>query len=116
MLCRNPCATHFEPQKVIRDPGVLTLFTSKSLSRAGVVQILATSTSKVPRRRQFLTILTSESLSRAGVVQILTTSTAKSAPPPPVVNDFDFRVVLGRKRGANFGDFNFQKSSEALSF
>ena len=68
------------------------------------------------RRRQFLTILTSKSLSRAGVVQILSMSTSKSAPTPPVFYDFDFQIVLARRRGANFGDFNFQKCSEAVSF
>ena len=92
MLRRNPCACHAKStlnplwiHKVVRDPGVLTLLTSKSLSRAGVVQILATSTSK-------------------------------NAPTLSVFNDFDFQIVLARRRGANFGDFNFQKCSDALSF
>ena len=57
-----------------------------------------------------------KSFSRAGVVQILATSTSKSAPTPSVFNDFDFRIVLARRRGANFGDFNFQKCSDAVSF
>ena len=61
-------------------------------------------------------ILTSESLSRAGVVQILATSTSKSAPTLPVFNDFDFQIVLARRRGANFDDFNFLKCSEPLFF
>ena len=150
---------------MVRDPGVLTILTSESFSRAGVVQILATSTSKsaptpsvfndfdfqivVARRRganfgdlnfqkwprtlsflrfwlpnrsraqawckfwqlqlpkavrgfQLLTILTSKSRSRAGVVQILPTSTSKSGPAPSVFNDFDFQIVLARRRGANF--------------
>ena len=82
---RMPREKHFEPQKVVRDPGVLT-------------------------------ILTSASLSCAGVVQILPTRTSKSAPTMPVFNEFDFRIVVARRRGANFGDFNFQKCSEALSF
>ena len=82
---RLPREKHFEPQKVVRDPGVLTILTSKSFSRAGVVQILATSTSK-------------------------------SAPRLSVFNDFDFRIALARRRGANFGDFNFQKCSRTLSF
>ena len=43
---RLPRETHFEPQKTSRAPGVLTILTSKSLSRTGVVQILTTSTSK----------------------------------------------------------------------
>ena len=69
-----------------------------------------------PRPCGVLTILTSKSFSRAGVVQILSTSTSKSAPNLSVFNDFDFQIVLARRRGANFADFNFQKCSEAVSF
>ena len=54
------------------------------------------------RTCHFLTILTSKSLSRAGVVQILRSSTSKTAPTPPVFNDFDFQIALARRRGANF--------------
>ena len=43
---RLPRETHFEPQKTSRDCQFLTILTSKSLSRAGVVQILRSSTSK----------------------------------------------------------------------
>ena len=82
---RLPREKHFEPQKVVRAPGVLTILTSKSFWRAGVVQILPTSTSK-------------------------------SAPRLSVFNDFDFQIVLPRRRGANFGDFNFQKCSRTVSF
>ena len=82
---RLPREKHFELQKTSRDPGVLTILTSKSLSRVGVVQILATSTSK-------------------------------SAPAPSVFNDFDFQIAFARRRGANFGGFNFQKCSDAVSF
>ena len=64
----------------------------------------------------FLTILTSKSCWRAGVVQILATSTSKSAPIMPIFNDFDFQIVLARRRGANFADFNFQKCSDHASF
>ena len=42
--------------------------------------------------------------------------TSKSGPRPWCFNDFDFQIVLARRRGASFADFNFQKSSEALSF
>ena len=80
-----PRGKHFEPQKTSRAPGVLTILASKSLSRAGVVQTLATSTSK-------------------------------SHPNPSVFNDFDFQIVLVRRRGANFGDLHFQKCAEPLSF
>ena len=43
---RLPRETHFQPQKTSRDRQFLTILTSKSLSRAGVVQILRSSTSK----------------------------------------------------------------------
>ena len=49
-------------------------------------------------------------------MQIFGTSTSKSAPTPSVFNDFDFQIGLARRRVANFGDFNFQKRSEAVSF
>ena len=42
--------------------------------------------------------------------------TSKSGPRPWCFNDFDFQIVLARRRGANLGVFNFQKCSEALSF
>ena len=134
---RLPREKHFEPQKTSRDPGVFAVLISASLSRAGVVQILPTSTSKsVPtshfltvltskshferqktlRACQFLTILTSKSLSRAGVVQILSSSTSKSAPGMPVFNDFDFQIVFARRRGANFVELNFQPCSRHASF
>ena len=42
--------------------------------------------------------------------------TSKSGPRPWCFNDFDFQIALARRRGANFADFNFQKSSDAVSF
>ena len=42
--------------------------------------------------------------------------TSKNVPRPWCFNDFGFQIVVPRRRGANLGDFNFQKSSEALSF
>ena len=82
---------------MLRACHVLTILTSRSLSRAGVVQILSRSTSKSAPNMSVLTILTSESLSRAGVVQILSRSTSKSAPTPPVFNDFDVPIALARR-------------------
>ena len=35
--------------------------------------------------------------------------TSKNVPRPSVFNDFDFRIVLARRRGANFAKLNFQK-------
>ena len=42
--------------------------------------------------------------------------TSKSGPRPWCFNDFDFRIVVARRRGANFGDFNFQKCFDHASF
>ena len=113
---RLPHEKHFELQKVVRDPGVLTILISKSLSPQAWYKFCRLQLPKVLRRCQFLTVLTSKSLSRAGVVQNLATSTSKSAPIMPVFNGFDFQIVLARRRGANFADFNFQKCSDAVSF
>ena len=68
------------------------------------------------RTCQFLTILTSKSLLRAGVVQILSMSTSKSAPIMPAFNDFDFRIALARRRGANFVDILASRSSATPAF
>ena len=43
---RLPRKTDFQPPKTSRAPGVLTILTFESFSRAGVVQILRSSTSK----------------------------------------------------------------------
>ena len=65
---------------------------------------------------QALTILTSESFSRAGVVQILRSPTSKSAPTPPVFNDFGFQIALARWRCANFVDILGSRSSATPIF
>ena len=70
------CSEHAACPKVLRTCQFLTIMASESLSRAGLVQILRSSTSKSVRTCQFLTILTSKSLSCAGVVRILSTSWA----------------------------------------
>ena len=100
-----------EPQmcRLASDACNMTTLVLKSFVRQlWVLQVLRTC--------QFLTILTSKSFSRAGVVQILPTSTSKSAPNLSVFNDFDFQIVLARRRRANFSDFNFHKCSEPVSF
>ena len=79
-----PREKHFEPQKVLRDPGALTILTSKWLSHHGVVQILRLELHEVRRNSQLLTILTSKSLSRHSVVQMLGTSWAADPPHTPV--------------------------------
>ena len=70
---RLPREKHVEPQKVVRAPGVLTVWASKSPSRAGLVQILATWTSKnAPNLSVFNGF--DFQIALAGLVQILATS------------------------------------------
>ena len=76
---------NFQKSSELRTSQFLIILISKSLSRASVMQILATSNSKIIRTSQFLTILTSKSLSRAGVVQILATSSVTNPPHPSVL-------------------------------
>ena len=45
-----------------------------------------------------------------------TLSTSKNVPSPWCFNDFDFRIVRARRRGANFAKLNFQKCSDTASF
>ena len=42
--------------------------------------------------------------------------TSKNVPRPSVFNDFDFRIVRARRRGANFAKLNFQKCSKPATF
>ena len=118
--CRNRCACHAKSTlnfKKWSETLVFWRFWLPNRCRAQAwCKFWRLQLPKVFRRCQFLTILTSKSFSRAGVVQILATSTSKSAPRLSVFNDFDFQIVLARRRGANFADFNFQKCSEPLSF
>ena len=44
------------------------------------------------------------------------TAQLKSAPTPPVFNDFDFPTALAPQRGANFADLTFQKCSHHAIF
>ena len=113
---RLPRETNFQPQKTSRAPGVLTILTSESFARAGVVQILGSSTSKSAPNMQRGAFFSYKSLSRAGVVQILSISTSKSAPGLPVFNDFDFQIALARRRGANFVDILGSRSAATAVF
>ena len=101
---RLPREKHLEPQQMSRDPGVLAVLTSEQLSRAGVVQILATSTSKsAPRLSVFNDF----------DFQIVL---ARRCSEVSVLNPFDFQIVLARRRGATFGDLNFQKAPRGCQF
>ena len=42
-------------------------------------------------------------------------STSKNAPRPSVFNDFDFQIVLARRRGANFAKLNFFRTCHVLT-
>ena len=45
-----------------------------------------------------------------------TLSTSKNVPSTWCFNDFDFQIVLARRRGANFAKLNFQKCPDTASF
>ena len=109
----HACQRFSNPHKLLRLPRILQRV---EIPAPATRKALWLQLPKVLRSCQFLTILTSKSLPRAGVVQILPTSTSKSAPRLSVFNDFDFQIVLARRRGANFAKLNFQKCSEPLSF
>ena len=118
--CRIPCACHakrtFNLQKR-PEPLVFKRFWLPNRSHAQAwCKICEAQLPKVLRACHALTILTSKSVSRAGVVQILSKSTCKSAPTPPVFNDFDFQIGLARRRGANFVEVNLQECSDTASF
>ena len=114
---RLPRQKHFEPQKVVRDPSVLTILTSKSFSCAGVIQILATSTSKsAPRLLIFNDFDFQIVLARRRGANFSRLQLPKVLSHRQFFIDFDFQIVLVRRRGVNFGDFNFQKCSDAVSF
>ena len=126
---RNPCACHakrivsdplqihhacrrfYNPHKLLRLPRILQRVEIPAPAMRNTLWI-----SENSRAPGVLTALTSESLLRAGVVQILATWISKSLSKPSHFNDFGFQIALARRRGANFGDLNFKKCSEALSF
>ena len=89
---------------MFRNLQFLTILTSKSFSRAGVVQLLPRLTSKSAPNMQRGAFFSQKLLSRAGVVQFLRSSTSKRAPNLPVFNEFNFQIALARRRGANFVD------------
>ena len=113
---RLPGEKHFQPPKTSRDRQFLTILISESLPRAGVVQIMRSSTSKSAPNMQRGAFFSQKSLSRAGVVQILRSSTSKSVPNLPRFNDFEFQIVLAHRRGAIFAELNVRKCSEPASF
>ena len=42
--------------------------------------------------------------------------TSKNVPSPWCFNGFDFQIALARRRGAHFGDSNFEKPAKTLKF
>ena len=68
------------------------------------------------RTSQVSTNLISELFLGAGVVQDLATSIFKSVPNLQVLIESDFRVIVARRCGESFGNFNIHKCPEPLSF
>ena len=110
---RLPREKHFEPPKTFQAPGALTILTSKPLSRAGVVQILATSTSK---SAPSLSVFNDFDFQIARARRRGANFDDLSAPSLSVFNDFDFQIALPRRRGANFADVLGSRSSAPARF
>ena len=106
---RLPRETQFEGQKMSRAPGVLTILTSKSCSRAGVVQILPTSTSKSAPMPSVFNDFDFQIAVSCRVVQILPTSTSKSAPNP------QFLTILTSKSLSRAGKVQILATSTSKS-
>ena len=113
---RLPRETHFQPPKTSRAPGVLTILTSKSFSRAGVVQILQSSTSKsapsMPRFNDFDFQIALARRRGANFVELNFQKCSRHF----FFNDFDFQIALARRRGANFFDILGSRSSATPVF
>ena len=87
--------------KTPRDRQFLTILTSKSFSRAGVVQNLRGSTSN-----------SAPSLPIFNDFDFQITFVRRRG----AFNDFDFQIALARRCGANFAKPSFQKCSETHKF
>ena len=81
---RLPREKDFQPPKTSRGRQFLTILTSKSIARAGVAQILRSSTSKSAPTMQRGAFSLQKSLSRADVVQIFAKLNFKKCSEPTV--------------------------------
>ena len=112
---RLPREKHFQLQKTPRDRQFLTILISKSIARAGVAQILRSSTSKsapTVQRGVFFAEIALEHGRRA----IFAKLNFKKCSETLKFSRFNFRIAPARRRGANFAKINFQKCSEPASF
>ena len=109
---RLPREKHFELQKVVGDPGVLTILTSKSPSRHSEVQILPAWTSKNRQNLDF-DFQIARSLATAGC-KFCGVQLQNVRPKPSVFSGSNFQIALAPQRGANFGHiFGSQPSALA---
>ena len=97
---RLPRETQFERPKTSRTPSILTILTSKSLSRYNGVHFLKIKTSKSGPNLEVFNDFDFEIALSLQRVQFLTILTSKSAPRPPVFKDFDFQTALSPQRDA----------------
>ena len=108
-------ANEIQLQKTPRTPGALMILTSKSLSRAGVVQILETPTSKsAPNMQRGAFFLFAEIVRARSHGANFAKLNFQNCAEPAGFNDFDFQTALARRRGANVAKLNFQKCSETV--
>ena len=86
--------------KNVANTSILTILTSKSLSRYNGVHFLKIKTSKSGPNLAVFNDFDFEIALSLQRVQFLTILTSKSAPRPPVFNDFDFQIALSPQRDA----------------
>ena len=79
---RLPREATSEPPKVVRDPGVFNILTSKCASRHNGVSFSTSEPPKVVRDPGVFNILTSKCASRHNSVHFFDISTSKSGPRP----------------------------------
>ena len=91
---QNPCACHAKP--IVSDPLQIHHACQRFCDPDELLRL--------PRSLQRVEIPAPATRNRL--------STSKNVPSPWCFNDFDFRIVRVRRRGANFVELNFQKCSD----
>ena len=101
--------------KTSRALGVLTVLASKSLSRAGVVQILWSSSKSAPNMQRGAFFFAEIILARRRGVNFAELNFQKCSEHAAWCFFFA-EIALARRRGANFAELNFQKCSEPAAW
>ena len=105
-----------EHQKVLPDPQFWTFWLVNVLPATAACNFSTSELQKVLPDPQFLKIITCECAFRHSGVQFLDIWTSKSAPRPPVFEDYHLWMCFSPQRRTIFRHLNFKKCSRTLSF